>query len=476
MIMKKVQYATTAAACMMLPAVTLGFTTTTHLGSQKIPFTSTPTSTSTSFLPLASLPGQKKILTLNQWQRYASMNMEDEELNFIEAEITRKDTKATRKFAKKHIQGIHPMLLNQWNKLRKNAKKSTHKAASLMAAAFIMFTVMFAPFSSAFAAPSGGRMGGSFGGSSSRQSSSRSYSSPSRSSYNRGYNQGYRSGSYNSRPNVIVAPSRPNVIVTPSLGGWGYNSPYYSPSGVAVIRRGPSVADVFIFGVFAFIMYSVLFRENDFDDSSSSALTSALGPGVTVAQISVALNVPQKDSPSSILTYLSRLSRTAQTDSRVGVSDLVSQVAMELLRQRRSVFAASSKYTHYRNGDKAQRDYSALAIKERSKFERESISNYGGVDYGNDNAKNKSLSGYDSFSPQATAAVVTIILSIDGDSTKLPKITSMGDLEKALTAIASDVKVDDCLRSAEVLWTPEDSDDTLSQTDVIVDYPELRNI
>jgi hypothetical protein len=36
---------------------------------------------------------------------------------------------------------------------------------------------------------------------------------------------------------------------------------------------------------------------------------------------------------------------------------------MELLRQRRSVFAASSKYTHYRNGDKAQRDYSALAIK-----------------------------------------------------------------------------------------------------------------
>jgi hypothetical protein len=54
-------------------------------------------------------------------------------------------------------------------------------------------------------------------------------------------------------------------------------------------------------------------------------LTSALGPGVTAVQISVALNVPQKDSPSSILTFLSRLSCTAHTVSRVGVSNLVSQ-------------------------------------------------------------------------------------------------------------------------------------------------------
>ena len=84
--------------------------------------------------------------------------------------------------------------------------------------------------------------------------------------------------------------------------------------------------------------------------------------------------------------------------------------------------------------------------------------------------------GGDSFSPKATAAVVTIIFSIDGDSTKLPVISSPGDLEKALVMIASDVKVEDCLRPAEVLWTPQDSGDTLSQRDFIVDYPELRSI
>ena len=81
-----------------------------------------------------------------------------------------------------------------------------------------------------------------------------------------------------------------------------------------------------------------------------------------------------------------------------------------------------------------------------------------------------------SYSPKATAAVVTIIVAIDGDSTKLPIINSAADLDKALMKIATDVKVDNCLRSAEVLWTPEDIDDTLSQREVIVDYPELRNI
>lgn len=368
-----------------------------------------------------------------------------------------------------NVQGVHPLLVKSLKNIQDYIKKPTNKVASLMAAAFIMFTIVFTPLSEASAAPSGGRMGGSFGGGSSRSSSSRSYSPPAR-SYNRGYSQGrgYSSGYY----------SRPNVIVAPSIGGgWGYSSPYYSPGGVAVLRRGPSIVDVFIFGVFAAVIFNAFRAVNDISDGDTSMTMSALGKGVSVAQISVALNVPNKDSPSSILTFLNRLSQTARTDSRVGVSNLASQVALELLRQKRSAFAASSKYTHYQNSDKAQRDYSALAIQERSKFERESISKYGGVDYSQDTSVpiSSSIEG-DAYSSKATAVVVTIIFSIDGDSTKLPVINSVSDMEQALIRIASDVKVGDCLRSAEVLWTPQDSNDTLSARDVIVDYPELRSI
>jgi len=79
-------------------------------------------------------------------------------------------------------------------------------------------------------------------------------------------------------------------------------------------------------------------------------------------------------------------------------------------------------------------------------------------------------------SSRPTLAVISLIVAIDGDSTKLPKINSFSDVEKALTAIATDVKVSDCLRSAEILWTPEDSNDVLTERDVAADYPSLRNV
>ena len=49
-------------------------------------------------------------------------------------------------------------------------------------------------------------------------------------------------------------------------------------------------------------------------------------------------------------------------------------------------------------------------------------------------------------------------------------------MEEALRKIASDAKVDDCLQSAEILWTPEDRSETLTLREVVADYPELRSV
>lgn len=73
-------------------------------------------------------------------------------------------------------------------------------------------------------------------------------------------------------------------------------------------------------------------------------------------------------------------------------------------------------------------------------------------------------------------AVVTLVLSIDGDSTKVPPVRSLSDVEEALRKISSDAKMDDCLQSVEVLWTPEERTETLSLKDVIADYPTLRSV
>lgn len=148
-----------------------------------------------------------------------------------------------------------------------------------------------------------------------------------------------------------------------------------------------------------------------------------------------------------------------------------SQVALELLRRKTSIVSASTQYKHFSDRTMASREYNTQSIQERGKFESETVSNYGGVDYAGRRAGGRSIGN-----SQATMAVVTLLLAIDGDSTAMPQISSIGDVEMALRNIASDAKVDDCLQSAEILWTPEERFETLSPRDVIADYPELRSL
>lgn len=366
------------------------------------------------------------------------------------------------------------------SKLSNNLKRalSTHQAFFLSLSIFLLPFFLLSAFpESASAVQSGGRMGGSFGGS--RQSysggSSRSYSAPQ--SYS---SRGYSSGGY--------YPSRTNVIVTPGINPYGY-SPFYSPfspfyarpSGV-VYTSGPSIFSIIFFAGFFLFVASALSNigssaTDTFSNTiGSSANQSVLGPGVSVAEITVALDVPNRDSPNSILSALDRLANTARTDSRVGLQNLTSQVSIELLRRKSSIVAASTRAKHYRDENKALREYNNISIQERGKFQRETVSKFGGVDYSDARTTRSSSTEYSS---KATVAVVTIVMMIDGDSTSKAlssKVNSIGDVADALSRIAADSKADNCLRGAEILWTPEERDETLTMKEVFADYSTLRSV
>jgi uncharacterized membrane protein len=76
-------------------------------------------------------------------------------------------------------------------------------------------------------------------------------------------------------------------------------------------------------------------------------------------------------------------------------------------------------------------------------------------------------------SHRSTKAVLTLNLAIEGDSTKFGKIKTRSQLRDALSRIGSDCQVEDCLLSAELLWTPEERSDFLTSEDVYADYPNL---
>jgi len=340
------------------------------------------------------------------------------------------------------------------------------------AGAALVAALTMAPMASD-AAMSGGRMGGS---SFAAPSTSRSYSVPSSSSsYSRGFSRGYSSGYYSRPSATVIAPTMPLVApISPFYNPYSYG---YGSPGVVTFSRGPGIFPLLLLGG---MFWAVSSAVNSIGRSAGGPLDffedrqsdSVLGGGTSVVKMSVALDVSNRDDPASILSVLERLSNTARTDSRVGIQNLSSQVALEVLRRKSSIISASTKYQHYRNREKAQRAFNHESVQERGKFEQEAISKFGGVDY----STARSSSNSDDNSDLATKAVVTLVLAIDGDSTRVPNIRSMQDVEDALRKIASDAKVSDCLQGAEILWTPEDRAETLTMREVIADYPELNTV
>jgi hypothetical protein len=95
-----------------------------------------------------------------------------------------------------------------------------------------------------------------------------------------------------------------------------------------------------------------------------------LGRGVTVASLTVQLDVPNRDDPNSILNKLHALSLSADTSTRKGVQDLLSAVAIELLRQQKSIGSAHTVSTNYPVQGQAEREFHLLSVKGRSKVDR----------------------------------------------------------------------------------------------------------
>lgn len=247
---------------------------------------------------------------------------------------------------------------NQVNNLTSSAQRVFKLILSGALALSLLFSIFTQP---SFAVETGGRIGGSTGSfSRSSGSSNRGYSSPPSARSYSGY-----------------SPSRSTVILQPRYGYSSYNYGSNFGGGV-VIQRGPSLFDVLFTGAFAYIVISSVASSikgsSDNDLWSSSSSSGVLGPGISVAKLSLALEIPDRTNTSNILTYLSKLSETANTDSRVGLQNLLSQVSLELLRKKSSLFASSLSFQHFPkdvDAQKAQREYNAVVIKERSKFEKE---------------------------------------------------------------------------------------------------------
>ncbi|XP_027159634.1 uncharacterized protein LOC113761031 [Coffea eugenioides] len=307
------------------------------------------------------------------------------------------------------------------------AFKALQKPA--VAAVLVGLLLMYDP-NSALAA-SGGRVGGkSF-------SSSRSYSSSSSRSY--------------SVPRMSGGSS------------FSYSAPYYAPSpfgfGGGGVYVGPAVGFgssffLIMVGFAAFVLVSGFLS-----DRSEGGVLTATGK-TSVLKLQVGLlglgRTLQRD--------LDRIAETADTSSPEGLCYVLTETTLALLRHPDYCISAYSSADVKRSMDEGEKRFNKLSIEERGKFDEETLVNV-------NNIKKRSSTGQRASGFSNEYIVVTILVAAEGVH-KLPTINSSSDLKEALQKLAS-IPSSKTL-AVEVLWTPQNEDDALSERELLQDYPLLR--
>ena len=193
----------------------------------------------------------------------------------------------------------------------------------------------------------------------------------------------------------------------------------------------------------------------------------ALGKGITVGKVQVALDCLNR-GPDSIFALLEKSANNGGSDPWE-LAQLTNSVCLSLLRKSDEWVGAcsDSKWFKWDDAGKAESLYNDWANREAAKFEKEYVPTSGG------GADSDTVPG------GPTTVVVSIILEIQGDTTKFEGAGfSIAGTKEVLSSIASDVNVEggECLNAVEVFWTPSDKDEVLTKQDLIIDFPELIDL
>ncbi|KAF8392423.1 hypothetical protein HHK36_022765 [Tetracentron sinense] len=294
--------------------------------------------------------------------------------------------------------------------------------------------------SSALAA-SGGRMGGrSF----SSNSSSRSYSTRT--------------------PNPSFSYSAPYYAPSPfgfSGGGGGF---YVGPAFGVGLGAGSGFLFIMM-GFAAFVLASGFLS----DRSEGGVLTATEKTSV------VKLQVGLLGMARSLQRDLDRIAETADTSTSEGLSYVLTETTLALLRHPDCCISGYSSVSYIiflntlqvdvkRSIEDGEKRFNQLSIEERGKFDEETLVNV-------NNLRKQSTTSQRANSFRNEYIVITILVAAEGVH-KLPGINSSADLKEALQKLGSIPSRK--TMAVEVLWTPQNENDTLSERELLEDYPFLR--
>ncbi|HEY9763666.1 MAG TPA: DUF1517 domain-containing protein [Trichocoleus sp.] len=266
------------------------------------------------------------------------------------------------------------------------------------------------------------------------------------------------------------APSRPYAPPTqtyrgPSGGGYGYypGGGFGFPFIMPIFGIGGGFGGLFSILIF-FAIANFLVRSFRGASSDSSELDYDTNPTVSVARLQVGLLAEAR----SLQEDLNRIAASADTGSSAGLAQLLQETTLSLLRHPDywAYAATDDKQTRLLS---AEQEFNRLALTERSKFTAESLSNIN--NQLKQAAPKASLPGAGELAQPGEYIVATIVVGVQG-KLDLPTINNEQDLRRALSQVGAISS--DRLLAVEVLWTPQQTGETLSSDELIAEYPDLK--
>ena len=291
------------------------------------------------------------------------------------------------------------------------------------------------------------RSGSSFGGLRGFRSSSGGLS--------RSYRALPRRGSYGGGSSFVFLPS-----FGWGYGGWGYGG------GMGMM------GSLFMVGIVA--LGAVMVMRSIRRASQRGALTYGAGyddyddvaASVDRAYVyKVQLGLGR--SGRGVQQRLEEFASTGDTSSEEGLADLLRQTALELMREKDSIRYGLAEPGGPYSLTNGEAKLTVAATAERSRFQVERVR-------GNNGKVRRSGAAATVGSEALEFLVVTVLAATRQPLAGVQKLTERSELDAVLAELSA-VSASNML-GLEVIWTPADPEDSLTETDLMTTYPEMRSL
>jgi uncharacterized membrane protein len=180
-------------------------------------------------------------------------------------------------------------------------------------------------------------------------------------------------------------------------------------------------------------------------------------------KLQLALGRSARGVQDRLADYASR----GDTTSEAGLASLLQQSALELLRNKDSVRYAAAEARGPMSLTNAETAMNGVSLSERSRFQVERVRVADGRAARSDAAAEEGKEALE-------MVVVTLVAAT---RTPLEKFRPVGNPDE-LAALLSELGgvSPSGLLGLEVIWTPADANDSMTETDVMTTYPELRSL